>query len=213
MLQVKKSLRELRKNLKKMTEVVSGMMATIDKSIQKENWRRVEKVFREDKKLDSLETTTDKLAIEVLALLNPRAGDLRFVFSAIKLSVDLERIGDECKNVAREFSDFSGKVPKDLKELSKKVHQMLNDCFKSLFDNDAKAAKKVILADDAVDRLEYKIITKRKDSKNSIHLAFIAKSLERIADHATNIAEKVVYNVEGTDIRHENTLSRRQQKK
>ena len=213
MLQIERSIKKLHKNLTKMASLVLRMVSMIDTAIQKEKFKGLGQIFKDDKKLDSLEVAIDKLALEVL-LEAPKASDLRFVFSVTKLTVDIERIGDECKNTARELLNLRKKIPisKDVKEISKKVYQIVDKCFRSLFGNDTGAAKKVILADDKIDKLEHEIIHKYEDTRNSIPLLFAVKALERMADHASNIAEKVIYNVEGADIRHRRTLSERKKK-
>jgi phosphate transport system protein len=134
------------------------------------------------------------------------ASDLRFVFSVVKLNSDLERIGDECKNVAKELKHLESPIPEDLKVLSDKVYEMVKDSIKALLNQDSTLAKEIILRDDEVDELEYSI---QKKYANSIGIAFAAKALERIADHTTNISENVIFATEGIDIRHENSIMNR----
>ena len=206
MLKIEKSVQELRQTLAEMTEIASSMVDSIRKSIRKENFESLEYVFQQDRYMDSLEKKMDQQAVALLALINPMASDLRFVFSVIKLNADLERIGDECKNVAKELKNLKPPIPDEFKELSDNVYEMVKDAVKALLTQDSTLSKEIILKDDEVDKLEYAILQKYSDS---IRLAFAAKALERIADHTTNIAENVIFATEGIDIRHENSIMKR----
>lgn len=205
MLIIEKALRELRENLSSMTEVVLDMLELVKNSLEQEKINELEVVFKQDKHLDQLEKALDRQCMELLALINPHASDLRFVFSVIKVNVDLERMGDECKNVAREMKGYSDKVPPEMKKLAELVYITAQKTFRALKTDDSKLAKEIILEDDAIDKLEYEILQKYPQ----IGTSFTAKALERIADHATNVAESIIYSVEGIDVRHENTIRQR----
>ena len=164
MLIIEKALNELHNNVKSMTDVVTNMVRNIDKAIQNESYDNLEYIFEQDQYLDNLEKETDQQSIELLALINPRATDLRYVFSVIKLDVDLERIGDECKNIARELQNVKTPLPDELKAMSTEVLKMIVDVFTALRNRDATLAKEVVLADDIVDTMEYEILQKYKDS-------------------------------------------------
>lgn len=209
MLKVEKSVLELRQTLEEMTEIVISTVGSISTSLNKENFENLEFVFQQDRHIDSLEKKIDQQAVALLALINPMASDLRFVFSVIKLNSDLERIGDECKNVAKELKNLQAPIPDELKILSGKVYEMVKDSIKALLNQDSALAKEIILKDDEVDELEYFI---QKKYTNSIGIAFAAKALERIADHTTNISENVIFATEGIDIRHENSIMNRLKK-
>ena len=206
MLKIEKSVQELRKTLKEMTDIVIHMVNEIRSSIEKENFHPLEYIFQQDKILDELEKKIDQQAVSLLALINPMASDLRFVFSVIKLNADLERIGDECKNVAKELKNLKPPIPDEIKKMSNLVHEMASKSINALLTQNSSMSKEIILNDDEVDQLEYLI---QQKYPNSIGLAFAAKALERIADHTTNIAENVIYATEGIDIRHENSIMNR----
>lgn len=205
MLIVEKALKELRDSISSMTEVVIDMLELVKNSLEHGNIHELEVVFKQDKHLDQLEKSLDRQCMELLALINPHASDLRFVFSVIKVNVDLERMGDECKNVAREMKGYNDKVPPEMIELARMVLETAQRTFKALESSDAKMAKDIILDDDKIDTLEYAILKKYPQ----IGTSFTAKALERIADHATNVAESIIYYVEGIDVRHENTIKQR----
>ncbi|MDH4263557.1 MAG: phosphate signaling complex protein PhoU [Spirochaetia bacterium] len=206
MLKVEKSVLELRKTLEEMTDIVISIVDTIRTCIKKENFETLEFVFQQDRHIDDLEKKIDQQAVALLALINPMASDLRFVFSVVKLNSDLERIGDECKNVAKELKTLEPPIPEDLKILADKVYEMVKDAVNALLNQNSALAQEIILKDDEVDKLEYSI---QKKYSNSIGIAFAAKALERIADHTTNISENVVFATEGIDIRHENSIMNR----
>lgn len=206
MLKIVQSVQEMRQTLSEMTEVIISMIDVVQKSVEKENFETLEYIFQQDKHLDNLEKKIDEQAVALLALINPMASDLRYVFSVIKLNADIERIGDECKNVAKELKSLQPPVPKELTTLANKVYEMVSQAVKALLAQDSTLSKEIILMDDEVDKIEYSILQKYS---NSIPLCFAAKALERIADHCTNIAENVIYATEGIDIRHENSIMKR----
>jgi phosphate transport system protein len=208
MLIIEKALKQLRENLQAMTEVVLDMLDVVHKSLEKENLNDLEVVFKQDKHLDQLEKSLDRQCMELLALINPHASDLRFVFSVIKTNIDLERMGDEMKNVAREMKNTGEKVPPELKELAHMVSETARKTFRALANSDSKMAMEIILADDKIDTMEYNIV----QNYPQLGISLTAKALERIADHATNIAENIIYSVEGIDVRHENTIRQRMAK-
>ena len=205
MLIIEKAPKQLRENLQSMTEVVLDMLELVHTSLEKENINDLEVVFKQDKHLDQLEKSLDRQCMELLALINPHASDLRFVFSVIKTNVDLERMGDEMKNVAREMKNAGEKVPPEMKELARMVSETARKTFRALANSDSKMAIEIILEDDQIDTMEYNIVQKYPQ----LGISLTAKALERIADHATNIAENIIYSVEGIDVRHENSIRQR----
>jgi phosphate transport system protein len=205
MLIIERAIKQLRENLQAMTEVVLDMLELVNTALERENLIDLELVFKQDKHLDQLEKSLDRQCMELLALINPHASDLRFVFSVIKTNVDLERMGDEMKNVAREMKNSGDKVPPELKELVRMVTATAQKAFRALANSDSKVAMEIILDDDKIDTLEYNIVQKYPQ----LGISLTAKALERIADHATNIAENIIYSVEGIDVRHENSIRQR----
>ncbi len=192
-----------------MADHVEEMVGFIEKTIDEEQFAESDQIFQKDKKLDRLEKEMDKEAVSLFARVQPMATDLRFVFSVVKLNVDLERIGDECKNVIKELRNVKLPLPAELKNMAHKVRDMVHTAFDAMLNQNPTLARKIVLMDDDVDKLEYEIIGKYS---SDIGIAFAAKALERIADHTTNIAENVVYVTEGIDIRHENSIMNRLEK-
>jgi len=168
-----------------------------------------------DRHIDRDEMESDELALRVLALRQPVAHDLRLLATAFKLVTDLERIGDEAVNIA-ERAEEAGEGPKlvphpHLRTMADLTQQMLRDALDAFVDADVARAERVRLGDDAVDELYGKtlgeMMTFMAQNPERISAAMgvinVAKYLERIADHATNTAEEVIFMVAGHDVRHE----------
>jgi phosphate transport system protein len=169
---------------------------------------------REDDRIDELEIDIDEAGLEMLALFQPMAGDLRHIVSCLKVSSDLERVADHGVNIAKAASRIAGMpgmpaVP-ELTEISEIARGMLADCLASYIARDANAARAVLARDEKVDRLRrslFRILLTHmlEDPRRispSLEVLLVAQNLERIADLSTNIAEDVVFIVEGRTIKH-----------
>ena len=164
-----------------------------------------EQVIRDDKKLDALEVETERRAVQLIALRAPMAGDLRDVVAALKISGVVERIGDYGKNIAKRVPllDSGPKIEplSLLPEMARIATGMVHDVLDAFVARDAEAAIRVCQRDDAVDDFYDSIfrtlLTHMMENPHNIgqaaHLLFVAKNLERVGDHATNIAEMVYY--------------------
>jgi phosphate transport system protein len=163
------------------------------------------RIVEEDKKLDALEMETERRVVQLIALRAPMAGDLRDTVAALKISGVVERIGDYAKNIARRVPQLkdAGKIePMSLlPEMARIATQMVHDVLDAFVNRDAEAAVRVAERDEAVDDFYDSIfrtlLTFMMENPSNIgqvtHLLFIAKNLERVGDHATNIAEMVYY--------------------
>ena len=170
-------------------------------------------VEEDDNILDQFEIEIDDLAIHLLAKA-PLATDLRFTTIAMKTSANLERIGDEAVTIARRAVELNTepqlKAYVDLPRMAEMAMAMLHEAITALVNRDADKARQVVASDSAVDDLNRQVhrelasfmVEKPATITRSLKLMVISKSLERIADHATNIAEQVVYLLEAVDIRH-----------
>jgi phosphate transport system protein len=162
-------------------------------------------IVENDKKLDALEIETERRVVQLIALRAPMAGDLRDVVAALKISGVVERIGDYAKNIARRVPQLenAGKIePMSLlPEMARIATQMVHDVLDAFVNRDAETAVRVAERDEAVDDFYDSIfrtlLTFMMQNPNNIgqaaHLLFVAKNLERVGDHATNIAEMVYY--------------------
>jgi len=177
------------------------------------------KVANDDYKVNKLEVTIDEECSRILATRAPAASDLRLIVAIIKTITDLERIGDLAAGIAKQGRYLAGSgscdVPYDLVGMAVKVRRMLRDSLDALTEKDAAIAHRVCEADDevdAMDRLMYQEIRAAiretpEKTEGLIRLQRVSQNLERIADHATNIAEDVIYLVEGEIIRHTSPLN------
>ena len=167
------------------------------------------KIVEDDKKLDELEIETEKRAVQLIALRAPMAADLRDVVAAMKISSVVERIGDYAKNIAKRVPllENAGTIEalSLMPEMARIATEMVHDVLNAFVERDAEAAVRVVDRDRAVDDFYNSIfrtlLTYMMENPGNIgqstHLLFIAKNIERIGDHATNIAEMVYYAATG----------------
>jgi phosphate transport system protein len=202
-------LKRLRDMLTEMGGIVESQVAMAAEAIMNRDSVAAMRVVEEDPKVDALERDVEQFVIRMLALRQPMAGDLRRVVAALKITGDLERIGDYAANVAKR-SIVLGQynLPYSLAGLAHMAH-MVQEQLKSIIDalgtSDTAKAIEVWrsdrIVDDIYNALFRELITYMMEDPRNItpctHLLFIAKNLERIGDHATNIAETVYYAVEG----------------
>jgi phosphate transport system protein len=170
-----------------------------------------------DSHIDRDEMDIDALVLRILALRQPVAYDLRFLAGALRLVTDLERIGDEAVNIAERAKEDHGgakdKVRAYLKAMGEQSQEMLREALDAFVQGEATRAEQVLVRDDAVDELYGRIIKTMTDFMRdhpaqiaeAIRVIHVAKYLERVADHATNIAEEVIFMVRGEDVRHVRT--------
>jgi len=207
-------LEELNRKLLEMGGLVESAIHRSVCSLVEQNKELAEQVIREEPKINKMEMEIDGMATRLLALRQPVARDLRFLTSALKINTDLERIGDLAQHIAeRSLSLMHHPLVKpmtDIPKMAALVQSMLLKCLDAFVNGDDALARSVLLADDEVDRLRDAVYaelleTMQKDPgivPAAVDMIFIARNLERIGDHATNIAEDVVFLVKGVDVRH-----------
>lgn len=205
---------ELKESLLKMGAKVQGMISQSLEALVKRNSHLAKKVLEEDKEVDQLEMDVDEQCIRILVLHHPSATDLRFVAIAMKISTDLERMGDLAVNICEQILFLNQSEPLkpyvDLPLMATKVQAMMQASLEALIERNVQKAKQICESDDEVDELERTVIKdvveKMEENtsgiRQGISLISIARHLERIADHATNLAESVYFLVKGTDMRH-----------
>jgi len=174
-----------------------------------------EQVVQGDSEIDRMEVDVEEDCLQILALYQPVASDLRFIVAVLKLNNDLERIGDLAVNIAQRVKNLGEfpavAMPFDFKKMAEKVQQMLRGSLDALVNLDPQLAREICAADQEVDAIHRGVYQGVYDGirKNPDHLIplvstlTVARHLERIADHATNIAEDVIYTVEGQIARHQ----------
>ena len=220
--QLQTEIKGLKKSILAIGVKVEEAFETAVKSLVDDDVKAAQKIVDSDVEIDQMEVTLEEECLEILALHQPVARDLRYVIAVLKINNDLERIGDLAVNMAEReliINKFKGvEIPDIFATISKKVKDMLRRSINALINADAEAAIGVCAQDDEIDDLykkaveitEENINNRTEFSKCYISHLYIFRSLERIADHVTNIAEDVVYMVEGEIARHrrENVFSK-----
>jgi phosphate transport system protein len=204
----------LKKRILALSATVEDNVYRAVQALTERNATLADEVINSDPNIDQTEVEIEEECLKVLALHQPVAIDLRFIIAILKINNDLERMGDLAVNIAeraqflatRERPDF----PLDLSLMAEKTKAMMRKCLDSLMKQDAKLAHEVLAADDEIDAMHREMYAKIQDAirrkpeqlESLIHLLSCSRHLERIADHATNIAEDVVYMIEGVIVRH-----------
>ena len=171
-------------------------------------------VIKGDREVDDMEVDIEEDCLKILALYQPVAIDLRFIVAALKINSDLERIGDLAVNIAERGLFLAAQeqfeIPFDLSAMVTLAEKMVTESIDALINHDVRLAHQIRAADDTMDAMNREMYTQLKgmlttDSEhvnNLLHVLSVGRHLERIADHATNIAEDVVYLVQGKTIKH-----------
>ena len=211
-------LNEIRAKLLEMGGKVEKMIHDAMKALVERNTELAASTIEYDHEINRLEVEIDERCLEVLALRQPTARDLRFITLAMKIVTDLERIGDKCRNIAkraRELNDLPPLKPYiDLPRMAVIAASMVTDALDAFVRWDEQLAYAVCHRDSEMDLLNEQIqrelltfmIEDTSTISRAIKITSIARGLERIADHATNVAEMVIFMVKGKDIRHTKTL-------
>jgi phosphate transport system protein len=205
-------------DLKEKLLVMAGMAEqAIQRSIEAYRTRDLsicELVFRSEPAINRLEREIDQMALDLLAMEQPMAIDLRFILSVIRINADLERVGDQAVNIAvrvREMGAFANyDLPVDIPKLASLASAMVRKALQAFIEADADLAHAVLALDDQVDAMNdaafyslSTLITEKPElTPQSLNALIISRNLERVGDHATNIAEDVIFWVRGADVRH-----------
>lgn len=210
-------IEELEQLKTKLLEMSSLVEAAIQRSISAvihKDRSAAEEVFRNEARINEIEIEIDEFAINLLALQQPMAADLRLIVAALKINTDLERMGDLSVNIAqRARSLMEEPVVKpmiDIPHIAGLVQSMVRKSLDAFVTRDADLARSVLASDDGVDSLRtacyHELVSfMEKDPQNirqALDLLAVTRNLERIADHSTNIAEDVLFLVKGVDVRH-----------
>jgi|SRR5690554_443003 len=206
----------LRRLLVEMSELVDEQVAGAIDAVSNCDLDLARRVRERDDEVDALEIKVDRQCERILALFTPVAVDLRLIIAAVKVNTDLERIGDHAKNLAKKTqhlercTDLIGRTK--IREAADEARKVLLEAQDAFLKQDKIRAREVLVHDERVDRLHDESLESIANlfsefpdrTKELVHLVNMSKSVERIADHATNIAELVIFLVEGIDIRHGN---------
>lgn len=206
-------LQELRRLLLALGAKVEMMMAKSVESLTRRDSHIARGVIEEDQDVNTLEMDVNDLCVQMVALRQPTAVDLRFITTGLKIASDLERVGDLAVNVCERALELNEEPPLkpyiELPRMAAASSRMLRESLDSFIQEDVGLARRVIASDDEVDdmneELFRELLTYMFDNPRNIsratRLTFISKYMERIADHATNIAEAVIFMVEGRNPR------------
>ncbi len=207
-------LEEAKEFVVKMAREVQNAIDKAIRSLNEQSIELAEEIIKGDDIIDSLEVEIERRCIRMVALYQPEASDLRLVMGIYKIVSDLERMGDEAENIAERSILLAQEPPLkpyvNLTMMAKMVKEMVEESVICFLQRDTMLAKNIIEKDDMIDelyhQLERELITyvmeDPRNIKKVIHLSFVARHFERIADHAENIAEMAIYWAEGEMIKH-----------
>jgi len=209
-----KELNELRQSILIMAGKVEWMISNSIKALIDRDTLLAERTIEYDHEVNAAEVDIDERCLEILALRHPAARDLRFITLALKIVTDLERIGDKCSNIAKRARSLNKQPPLiplgNISQMGHWAQTMVKEALDAFVGNDTVLAEKVCKDDsfinDLNDSTQRELLTFMVENptmiENALKINYISKSLERIADHSTNIAEMVIFMVKGKNIRH-----------
>ncbi len=209
-------LDELKNQLLEMGALVASSVHRSILALTEKSEDLAHQVLRDESRVDQMEIQIDDFATRLIATQQPVARDMRLIVVAIKINTELERMGDLAANITERslatmhLPRIAGIAFDDIKELASIVEHMVLSVLDAFVKQDEQAARNIMASDDSVDRLRTKIgdqliTAMQRDTEvipRALNLMFNARSLERISDHATNIAEEVIFLVKGVDVRH-----------
>lgn len=208
-------LRQLKGELARMAAMAQAAITEAVEALKNRDGAAAQRVIDSDVGMDSLELVIDDKCLDLIALHQPMAGDLRFITTAIKLNAELERIGDLAVDVAQRALELSGKPELkplvDIPRLAETAKRMTGDAIKAFLDGDAALAKRVILSDSEADELKRAVekelvndymLKDGSTADRAVPLLLTARHLERVCDHAVSMAEDIVYMVSAVVVRH-----------
>jgi phosphate transport system protein len=211
---LQQELNKLKERLLQMAGLAERAISDAVEALVKRDTSLAEKTIAEDGKINQMELRIDDMCLKLLALHQPMAADLRFITSAMRINTELERIGDQAVNIAERVIALNQepqlKPYIDLPRMAEIAQSMVRDVLDAFVNGDAQLARSVCERDDQVDGLNDQVFRElltymMADSKTitrAVHLIIVSRCLERIADHATNIAEGVIFMVKALVIKH-----------
>jgi phosphate transport system protein len=207
-------LDELKEKLLRMGGLAEQAIDRATEAYRTRDAKYCQMVLTAENDINEAERQIDELALDLLAMQQPMAVDLRFILAVLKINADLERVGDQAVNIAQRVLDLISEpevqLPVDIPRMAGSVTTMVQRALESFLDGKAEIAEAVLQMDNIVDRMKdeaFVILVQRMTSEPStaraaLNVLLISRALERIADHATNIAEDVIFWVRGADVRH-----------
>ena len=212
---------KFQQNLDELKERLLVMAGLVEQAIQRSteaystrDTGLCEMVLRSEPAINRMEREIDQAALDLLAMEQPMAVDLRFIIAVIRINADLERVGDQAVNIAQRVQDLgmfaNVEVPVDIPKLASLSSAMVRKALQAFIEGDAELAESVLALDDQVDEMNSAafrslstLIGQRPEmTPQALNALIISRNLERVGDHATNIAEDVIFWVRGADVRH-----------
>lgn len=211
---LEQELESIKYKIYKMADCAMEAIVASIEALKNADMKLAEKIIKNDTVMDNLEIELDDECVKLLVTRQPAAGDLRFILAILKVNTDLERIGDLATNVAKETIRLDGqqlvKPLVDIPQMAEIAISMLKDAFRSITERNVELAREIIMRDEKIDELNLQVYRELfsfmaenpRNMSQCLGLIMVAKALERIGDHITNIGERAVYYIEGVDIRH-----------
>jgi phosphate transport system protein len=213
------SLEELKEKLLVMAGLAEQAIQRAIEAYRTRDLSICDQVSQGEIAINRMEREIDQAALDLLAMEQPMAGDLRFILSVIKINGELERVGNAAKSISERVSHMErmapAELPVNIPKMATLASEMVRKCLQAFIEADAELARSVLTMDDAVDAMNkaaFKSLIKVMEEHShlapqALNALMISRSLERVADHATNIAEDVIFWVEGEDVRHHKSLN------
>jgi phosphate transport system protein len=210
-------LKTLKEKILRMGAMVETQIANAIKALVERDSDLAKRTIENDHRVNAMDVEIDENSVELIALHQPMAKDLRFITTAMKISTELERMSDLAENIAERALELNEepqlKPYIDIPRMAEHAQRMVKEALDAFVNRNVELAWKVIRDDDYIDGLTHQVFRELSSFMvedphtitRAIRITFISKYLERIADHATNVAELVVYLVEGKIIRHTDT--------
>ena len=213
------SLDDLKQRLLVMAGMAEQAIQRATESYTTRDMSACELVLLAEPAINRMEREIDQAAMDLLAMEQPMAVDLRFILAVIRINSDLERVGDQAVNIAmkvREMQEYpQTEIPVDIPKLASLAAAMVRKALQAFIEGDVEMARSVLMLDDQVDEMNSQafqslsaLIRERPETTpQALSTLIISRNLERVGDHATNIAEDVIFWVSGADVRHYTSLS------
>jgi len=207
-------LDQLREKLLRMGGLAEQAVDRACQAYVERDLSRCRMVLENESLINQAERQIDEIAFDLLALQQPMAIDLRFILAVVKINADLERVGDQAVNIAERVMDMvelpAAELPVDIGRMAAAVSAMVRRALESFIEGKAELAQAVLEMDNVVDRMRdeafitlvHKMNETPEVTRQALDALLVARNLERVADHATNIAEDVIFWVRGADVRH-----------
>jgi phosphate transport system protein len=214
---IERQIEHLKEKILRVGTLVEEAISKAITALINEDIPLAQRVMASDEEIDRMEVEVEEECLKILALYQPVAADLRFVVSVLKINNDLERMGDLAKNIAKRVPQLAAgapcPLPPEIRPMAMQAQEMVKQCLDAVVRGDPTLARQIREEDDSVDasrqRVQKMVMQGIKDSPEKVEsllrINSVSKHIERIADMATNVAEDVIYMVEGDIVRHRTT--------